>query len=1643
MSRLEATAKLFEKGLGSLVPYTRRGKKLGEKKDTFRYQGKTYPKSEGVRTRYKSKRRASGFDYNWSPKNIKGRVDRTRIRETEYAKKQVAERKLIKDKLGELDVEDLKKMHGYELQDYIKNTLNLGRTRVGLQDMQREVVGGGWKGLGRGQKKEGAGPDHFMYFGKSYPRSEGVKTPYTTKIGGKAYRWTPKAVKGQVGKANIGKVDPVLAAERESMKKAMEGMDKETLKKMSGNELLAAVNKITKQTRKDIPYKIREEVIGGGWKPRKGTRLIGDKHVKWSGINSLSPENFEEVGAFTREMTRLYPAKRTGEFFNTLIDRMIKFAKRKGVPEEQIIKKLYETDIAGIGNIIVKDYELKKLWKEAKALGLNLDRIDLSHIDAVSRNWEKALDPSNLFFAKERLNRYLQSSIEKQINILKEAIPRAKSLADKKIMATSKVVLDPKHRKKHLYEYYKPRTLAEAREDLAKADLVSEIGGTRYGAKIDPNDPYFAEKIAARLRAQIAKRREEINLQAARTTLNRGGLVNGYSKGGRIIKHLDDAIGMMSRRKFLKGMGATAASAAIPKSALKLAPAALKKGALNFAPPWVNGMLASLKSVKDLGALGQRRSVMGGGMSTGNDAKIINLGTKNIKVFKDQEAKITYFKIKTRDEKVADDMAKSKGEKTEGYWDDVELREEPGQTTITWKNKEYDGNDQHVVIDKISKETRFVDDNWHMEAGGEDIAKDDWMEWAITPNKSKTAKSLKKTVDEIDDAILDGQSVNDMDNHYADMFRSYVDSFSPAGNIFGTPERMVKKIIKRDALRKEKIYNDQQVRNLKEKEMLDWEEQFRGGKGMHAYNRGGMSMSDYPRHNLDMDRVLDSMSFVESTNNPSAIGSRVVRTARDKKYPQDFDHRKQQAEKARGQYQILPSTARQPGYGVTAWPNFSDAGQWDNPDLSRDFSKRYLTGLLNHNKGNWFAALSQYGGVKDPSDSTYWDLIMNQYNKGGIARRPNAVPPEKGPDPYGTFIDESVSQVMNSPSEFMGSQFIQKFNKGGFVKKNAPKVIGKLTNYKPKLTMSDILKNIKKTKKAKPSANPYIIYDQALTPLKKFKTRNEAQTWLNRNYTADSNIHPEVVHYEKAKTTLKSMEPKAEEPGALFWGSREKIIGAPSEAMTGTQWLQYMKIGKHGILNPKGYPRIKDMELNDTSLAPWLSRQGNKTVSKDVLVKQFDAMAPKMEVTVLGETTGSRIISDLSSKLKEVDTQAIRNPAIKGFFDYVKAVMPQLKESTTDDAAKGILKGIDDMVFNNFGVKDALTEGVPQRFPFEMKEVLQQLSTALGRRTAGFKTYKRTPQHLGTQTMAGGDNYREFLFKYKPGSLRQTEPQYKYAHDFNLETADRMGGVVHARTSDRADQFGRRLLHIEEIQSDMHQKVNMAQRQLKKMHSDWAKAGKTPEGEYKKMTKNQKETYDKLVASGKYAPRGDLQEEIATANEQHLLLVQAKIEDLLMQKQTPAIRTRINRLNAERRKIRKMIDDEKAKMAEGSHSGVPQGPLSKTEDYNEFIMKYMLKVAREGGYDGITINTPAIKNLGMSVTGRDYKGNLIAYGPMAQGAMKKAANKSGAKFMKTYIVDDDKRAWEVPMILIKENKAAESLIDKGLPIYKKGGIVKK
>ena len=478
------------------------------------------------------------------------------------------------------------------------------------------------------------------------------------------------------------------------------------------------------------------------------------------------------------------------------------------------------------------------------------------------------------------------------------------------------------------------------------------------------------------------------------------------------------------------------------------------------------------------------------------------------------------------------------------------------------------------------------------------------------------------------------------------------------------------------------------------------------------------------------------------------------------------------------------------------------------------------------------------------------------------------------------------------------------------------------------------------------------------------------------------------------------------------------------ESAKGAEWLAYLKrpFAKH---NP-----IKDMELNDTQLSTHLSRNGSKTLSKAQIIEEFDTkLAPEIDVISLG-SPGVKESKALTKLYRKTDLQAYRPGPLKNVLSGMKMRIPSLEEAVNNNNKDVILKEIatiEDLVQKNFGVANSITEGFPQKFPYELKQPLQEIASTTGVRLGGFKEYAREATYRGQQTMGGGSNYREFLFKYnnKPGSLRNTEPTYTYAHDFNLTTSQRANAFVHMRTSDRTDEFGRRILHIEEIQSDMHQPINAAGRRVKKAQA----AGQT----------NQRAYQDDLRQS-KYADRGDLVRETDNANEQQMMLIQSKIEDLLSMPQTQQTQVRLARLNRERAKIRNIIAEKRAAAGSGDNSGIPQGPYSKTEDYNEFVMKYALKTAQEGGYDGISISTPAIKNRSTSVGSRDYIGNITAYGPIAEGAMKKVSKKSGAKFMKSVIVDDNNRAYEVPMLLIKDNPQAIDRISKGLGAYKRGGI---
>ena len=238
--------------------------------------------------------------------------------------------------------------------------------------------------------------------------------------------------------------------------------------------------------------------------------------------------------------------------------------------------------------------------------------------------------------------------------------------------------------------------------------------------------------------------------------------------------------------------------------------------------------------------------------------------------------------------------------------------------------------------------------------------------------------------------------------------------------------------------------------------------------------------------------------------------------------------------------------------------------------------------------------------------------------------------------------------------------------------------------------------------------------------------------------------------------------------------------------------------------------------------------------------------------------------------------------------------------------------------------------------------------------------------------------------------------------------------------------LGNRILFIEEIQSDMHQPINAALRSVRRTEQQ----GLPP--------------VPGTLKASRYAPRGDVPLPVSESdkvNEDQLRLIISKIEDLASQPQTVKTQKRIAKLNKEREKIRKIVDASKKKAAPKT-SGVPQGPFSRTEDYNEFVIKYATKMAQEGGYDGVSVATSAIKNKGLRPTDQSFHGNLVAYGPMAQGAMKKVAKKSGANIIETAIMDNNGVGWKVPMIYLKGNNKALFNIAKGMPAYKRGGIAR-
>lgn len=254
-------------------------------------------------------------------------------------------------------------------------------------------------------------------------------------------------------------------------------------------------------------------------------------------------------------------------------------------------------------------------------------------------------------------------------------------------------------------------------------------------------------------------------------------------------------------------------------------------------------------------------------------------------------------------------------------------------------------------------------------------------------------------------------------------------------------------------------------------------------------------------------------------------------------------------------------------------------------------------------------------------------------------------------------------------------------------------------------------------------------------------------------------------------------------------------------------------------------------------------------------------------------------------------------------------------------------------------------------------ETLRRLRTSRPEHLESFKReveqepdFKAGPAHHEEYTLPGGKNYREILLQHPQGSFPGVEAHFGGAPNV----------LASMRVKDRTGPNGEKILHIEEIQSDWHQKGR--------------EKGYAPIGEDLQDTAEQAEmAHSKLREKLREAKSRSVAAEGALASDKPLY-------------QDPEVRARYTEaLKGHNRDIMHLMPQ--VMKAEEAHrvakdrarTAVPDAPFKK--NWHELALKRMIQHAAENGYDSIAITPGAeqAKRYGLS-----KQVGMVSYNPDEQ-----------------------------------------------------------
>ncbi len=233
-----------------------------------------------------------------------------------------------------------------------------------------------------------------------------------------------------------------------------------------------------------------------------------------------------------------------------------------------------------------------------------------------------------------------------------------------------------------------------------------------------------------------------------------------------------------------------------------------------------------------------------------------------------------------------------------------------------------------------------------------------------------------------------------------------------------------------------------------------------------------------------------------------------------------------------------------------------------------------------------------------------------------------------------------------------------------------------------------------------------------------------------------------------------------------LWRSalREAVAEAPMRCAPACDWA--------GWLRGQGSKGLKSEEISWSGLPDWLGAQGRRKVHREEVLSYLALHAVRIEETLLEDirlratqvtpVNAAELASALGRDPRDFDFEGISQPYALFCDDRPAAVVYARSE--------------------NAAMATALAAQDREHGPRASKD--QATAEPLSRR-ANFASY----------TLPGGNKYREILLRL-PVSAASGRPMYRSRHWTQPNV------VAHIRLNERTDTAGRRVLFVEEIQSD-------------------------------------------------------------------------------------------------------------------------------------------------------------------------------------------------------------------------------------------------